>query len=200
MPVEETPDSEFAQLREIHERTMSALYEPDEESDLEYDGSFGDNGKNAGSFSFNDMSTQPKSSGMKSSTTISLDSGARTDGSCSGSCTKASMAEGKTQSLHNLAMKPQFNLESATKLIECFRGMLAQCPVIVLPPEADVRTMARESPFVLLAILAVTSCTTSLQGYSLYDEEFRKVLGLKFVAGGERSLELLQGLIIYCSW
>lgn len=52
----------------------------------------------------------------------------------------------------------------------------------------------------LLAILAVASYSTSPQGHSLYDEEFRKVLGLKFVTASERSLEMLQGLLIYCAW
>lgn len=60
--------------------------------------------------------------------------------------------------------------------------------------------MARSAPFVLLAILAVSSYASSPQGHSLYDEEFRKVLGLKFVTASERSLEMLQGLLIYCAW
>lgn len=60
--------------------------------------------------------------------------------------------------------------------------------------------MAQESPFLLLAILASVSCSVNLQGHNLYDEEFRKVLGLKFVTGGERSLELLQGVLIYLAW
>ena len=91
----------------------------------------------------------------------------------------------------NLGIKPQFNLDSASKLLASFRHMLPHLPCLVLPEDVDVRSLARGAPFVLLAILAVTSCSSSLQGHSLYDEEFRKVLGLKFVAGGERSLELL---------
>lgn len=66
--------------------------------------------------------------------------------------------------------------------------------------EATVASLARERPFVLLAVLAAASSTRTLQGHSLYDEEFRKILGLKFVAGGERSLELLQGLAVYVAW
>lgn len=106
----------------------------------------------------------------------------------------------KSRPMGNLGIKPRFNLDSAEKLLDSFRSMLPHCPCIVLPDDADVRSMARDMPFVLLALLAVTSCSTSLQGHSLYDEEFRKILGLKFVAGGERSLESLQALLIYCSW
>ena len=98
-----------------------------------------------------------------------------------------------------LAIKPQFNLDSAERLLATFReDMLPHFPVIVLPDDHDVRSLARHTPFVLLAILAVTSSSSSLQGHNLYDEEFRKVLGLKLVAAS--SLEMLQGLLIYCAW
>lgn len=78
--------------------------------------------------------------------------------------------------------------------------MLPYFPVIDLPTDATVQSLAKDKPFVLLAILAAASGGRSMQGHSLYDEEFRKVLGLKFVSGGERSLELLIGLQIYCAW
>lgn len=61
-------------------------------------------------------------------------------------------------------------------------------------------SLARARPFVLLAMLAAASSARSLQGHGLYDQEFRKVLGLKLVSGGERSVELLVGLLIYCAW
>lgn len=66
--------------------------------------------------------------------------------------------------------------------------------------EPSVTALAKRNPFVLLAILAAASGSRTLQGHSLYDEEFRKILGLKFVAGGERSLELLVGLVVYTAW
>ncbi|KAF4465284.1 hypothetical protein FALBO_7874 [Fusarium albosuccineum] len=105
-----------------------------------------------------------------------------------------------THSIQSLHAKPQFNLDSAASLLVSFRGMLLNYPCIVLKPEETVSSLAASRPFVLLAILAAASCSRTLQGHTLYDEEFRKVLGLKFVAGGERSMELLQGLLIYCAW
>ncbi|KAK0656786.1 hypothetical protein B0T16DRAFT_319036 [Cercophora newfieldiana] len=100
-----------------------------------------------------------------------------------------------------LGVRPQFNLDSATSLLATFRDvMLPNFPCIVLPKEATVSDLARDRPFVLLAVLAVASSTRTLQGHSLYDEEFRKILGLKFVAGGERSVGLLEGLVVYVAW
>ncbi|KAM3542883.1 hypothetical protein ARSEF1564_004199, partial [Beauveria bassiana] len=96
--------------------------------------------------------------------------------------------------------RPRFNLASAASLLEFFRGMLTYCPVILLPADVTVQDLARTRPFVLLAILAAAAGARSLQGHSLYDDEFRRVFALKLVAGGERSVELLQGILIYCLW
>lgn len=105
-----------------------------------------------------------------------------------------------SQPIESLQGKPQFNLASAESLLSAFRTMLPHFPCIIIPEDATVSHLAATKPFVLLAILAATSGSRSLQGQNLYDDEFRKVLGLKFVAGGERTLELLQGILIYCAW
>ena len=100
-----------------------------------------------------------------------------------------------------LGLQPQFNLESAAALLQTFQGpMIDVFPCIVLPEDTTVFRLLEDRPFVLLAILAAASSSSSLQGHNLYDEEFRKLLGLKYVAGGERSLELLTGLVVYIAW
>ncbi|TQN73413.1 hypothetical protein CSHISOI_02078 [Colletotrichum shisoi] len=128
-------------------------------------------------------------SGPYSSLSSPLSSGS---GSGSGS--------GPSISMSNLGLKPQFNLDSAEKLLQTFRIMLKHFPCVALPPDATVMSLSKTKPFLLLAILSTASGSSALQGHTLYDEEFRKVLGLKFVAGGERTLELLQGLLIYTAW
>lgn len=109
-------------------------------------------------------------------------------------------ANPQTRTVQSLCLQPQFNLESAASHLEVFRYMLPHFPCILLGEEETVASLARDSPFVLLAILASVSGSRTLQGNTLYDDEFRKVLALKVVAGGERSLELIQGLLIYCAW
>jgi hypothetical protein len=106
----------------------------------------------------------------------------------------------QSHSIHDLHTKPSFNVASAESLLRSFHSMLRYFPCITLPEDTAIRQLAASRPFVLLAILSSTSGSKTLQGHTLYDEEFRKVLGLKFVAGGERSLELLQGILIYCAW
>jgi hypothetical protein len=107
----------------------------------------------------------------------------------------------QSHSIHDLHTKPSFNVASAESLLSSFHPMLKYFPFIAFPPEGTgVRQLAASQPFVLLAILSSTSGSRTLQGHTLYDEEFRKVLALKFVAGGERSLELFQGILVYCGW
>ncbi|KAB5528909.1 hypothetical protein GE09DRAFT_941766, partial [Coniochaeta sp. 2T2.1] len=124
-------------------------------------------------------------------------------------------AQGRRKgALASLGLRPQFNLDSAEKLLVEFETrMLLHFPAIAPLPFVNedggdvdgaagftVPRLAKTKPFVLLAILAAASGSRTLQGHSLYDDEFRKILGLKFVAGGERSLELLQGLVVYTAW
>ncbi|KAI0844302.1 hypothetical protein F5Y00DRAFT_201952 [Daldinia vernicosa] len=172
MPADDDLHDNFDALREKHERFIDALIPS---SDDESNGDQAQLSLAGETFNFNDLS-MPTPSGAAAR------------------CASAS------RPISSLGIKPRFNLESAEKLLESFRAMLSSSPCIALPEDADVRTLARDMPFVLLSLLAVTSCSTSLQGHSLYDEEFRKILALKFVAGGERSIELLQGIMIYCSW
>ncbi|KAI0405520.1 hypothetical protein F4802DRAFT_597077 [Xylaria palmicola] len=200
MPVEADPGDSFEMLREKHERFLDDLVlnsgdDEDEQQQQQAGGDLmdlvrGHVPEQHKTFSFNDMSSSSPSaapSGTSSSRAASSAGG-------------GGPAAQKSKPMLDLGIKPQFNLDSATKLLAAFRGMLPHLPFFVLPETESVRSLAKNSPFILLAILAVTSCSNSLQGHSLYDEEFRKVLGLKFVAGGERSLELLRGVLIYCSW
>ncbi|KAK2018210.1 hypothetical protein LZ32DRAFT_613722 [Colletotrichum eremochloae] len=111
-----------------------------------------------------------------------------------------SSGSGPSISVSNLGLRPQFNLDSAEKLLQTFRVMLKHFPCVALAPDATVVSLSKTKPFLLLAILSTASVSNALQGHTLYDEEFRKILGLKFVAGSERTLELLQGLLIYTAW
>ena len=104
------------------------------------------------------------------------------------------------QSMYQGRTKPLFNLASAESLLKSFQAMTSYFPFMVLPPETSVAELSASQPFLLLAMLAAASGLRSVQGHSLYDEEFRKVLGMKYVADGERNIEILQAIMIYCAW
>ncbi|KAF4455946.1 hypothetical protein F53441_1813 [Fusarium austroafricanum] len=100
----------------------------------------------------------------------------------------------------NIWRQPEFDMASAESLLQSFRSIVSYLPFIQLPESTTVSGLATTQPFVLLAILTVASGSRMVQKHALYDGEFRKALSLKYVSGGERSLELLQGLLIYCAW
>ena len=111
-----------------------------------------------------------------------------------------SVSSGQSRSISDIWRKPEFNLASAEALLDTFSSMLAYLPFVDISVLGTITHMAETQPFILLAIMTVASRSRTVQKHSLYDEEFLKVLGLKYVSGGERSLQLLQGLLIYCAW
>lgn len=192
--------SNLESLRCMHEMHVSNLV-PDDEADVSYS-SYSDDeadhpsGSTAGASSASHASSLPVGASALSTPPSSISHGT---------------GQGKKRgALASLGVRPQFNLDSAEKLLSEFEGrMLLHFPAVSVSPIRDgdrgergftVAGLAKTKPFVLLAILAAASGSRTLQGHSLYDDEFRKILGLKFVAGGERSLELLQGLVVYTAW
>ncbi|KAI5456082.1 hypothetical protein BGZ63DRAFT_397381 [Mariannaea sp. PMI_226] len=106
----------------------------------------------------------------------------------------------QSQSVSDIWRQPLFDMASAESLLSTFKVMVNYLPFIVLPDNSSISYLAATKPFTLLSILTVVSGLSMVQKHALYDDEFRKALGLKYVSGGERSLELLQGLLIYCTW
>lgn len=102
--------------------------------------------------------------------------------------------------ISDIGRQPLFDIASAESLLETFKSMINYLPFIVFPDNSPLSYFATTKPFTLLSILTVASGSKMVQKHALYDDEFRKALGLKYVSGGERSLELLQGLLIYCAW
>lgn len=180
IPAQHEADDSFDILRSSHETDIESMLPPPDEED-DYMSSFADLDSN-----FYSTSTNSHSGGGAS----------RGDGFP----TPPASSSTTSHSIEDLHGKPTFNLSSASSLLTAFESMLPHLPCVALRREATVPQLAAETPFLLLAILAAASGSRTLQGHSLYDAEFRKVLGLKFVAGGERSLELLQGLVVYCAW
>ncbi|KAK0730037.1 hypothetical protein B0H67DRAFT_596295 [Lasiosphaeris hirsuta] len=218
MPVDDDVADSFEGLRLHHEGFINDLTPDVEEGDEEHDyddydyemadspwlatgGAAPRTSSNAGSV-VSHASSLPVGASALSTPPSSVAAASRVGGSGAGANHAMGTTKSKTTAAA-LGLRPQFNLDSASALLATFREvMVAHFPCIVLDDgeASTVASMAKERPFVLLAILAAASSSRTLQGHSLYDEEFRKILGLKFVAGGERSLELLQGLVVYVAW
>ncbi|KAL2269076.1 hypothetical protein VTJ83DRAFT_3922 [Remersonia thermophila] len=185
------------------DEAMGEEEEEEEEEEAEDDGEGADQASAscAGSSTHSHASSLPVGASALSTPPSGLGLMAAAAAATGPSATGAGSGARPTRMLASMRLQPQFNLDSAQELLRRFReAMLGHFHCVVVGEEDTVSSMARERPFVLLAVLAAASGSATLQGHSLYDEEFRKVLGLKFVAGGERTKELLQGLVIYVSW
>ncbi|KAK0671207.1 hypothetical protein QBC41DRAFT_354425 [Cercophora samala] len=223
MPADDDVTDSFEVLRLAHESSVNNLVphlssgEDDQDEPPIYDYDYDDQARDNANMDWLNTEQHSNCGSVISSHASSLPVGASALSTPPSSITAATTGPGgggggggagsirskqKSRMVASLGLQPQFNVDSAGKLLETFTGvMLNHFHCLVIDPERDtVASMAKERPFVLLAVLAAASGSRTLQGHSLYDEEFRKILGLKFVAGGERSLELLQGLVVYIAW
>jgi hypothetical protein len=90
-------------------------------------------------------------------------------------------------------------VEKACSFLATFREMSSYFPFVILPAEATVQSMFLEQPFLLLAVLAASSSAEKKLQHVL-EEELRSTLSSRVVLEGEKSLDLLQGLLVYLAW
>jgi hypothetical protein len=90
-------------------------------------------------------------------------------------------------------------LEKAEKSLRYFRTTAANSPFVVIPPDMSLDYLRRQKPFLLLTILAMASID-NIRLQNFLDQEIRDTLGRRVFRSGERSLDLLQGILIYLTW
>jgi hypothetical protein len=90
-------------------------------------------------------------------------------------------------------------LQDAERLLAVFRHKAPLFPFVTIPEEMTVSSLSRTSPFLLLAILTVASGMNTPLNYQM-DQEFRRILSAKVVVEGQKSLDFLQGILLYIAW
>lgn len=95
--------------------------------------------------------------------------------------------------------KRKLTLKQAERLLLKFRSMATFFPFVEIPPRATVPVLSRSSPFLLLAVLTVASID-DLFLHRQIEHEFRRVLSTKILLQGQKSLDFLQGMLIYIAW
>lgn len=95
--------------------------------------------------------------------------------------------------------KSNVTIEDADTLLDIFRSRRDYFPFVSISEHASASSMAVDRPFLLMAILNVCSSrVSSLQQNT--DERFRRVLSERIVFHDEKSLDYLQGLLVYIAW
>lgn len=83
-------------------------------------------------------------------------------------------------------------------LVDSFHRMVDYFPFVMLPRDAPVRDSILQRPVLMFAVLTVASYDSALLQFTL-SREFRKIVMVK-VMNGEKSLDLLQGLLVFIAW
>jgi len=90
-------------------------------------------------------------------------------------------------------------IDQAEELLRQFHSIKNFFPFVVIPEEATIKSLSRNSPFLLLAMLCAASAK-DIQLVHHLDHEFRRVLSEKIICEGRKSLDFLQGLLVYIAW
>jgi hypothetical protein len=93
----------------------------------------------------------------------------------------------------------KINLAQAEELLAAFRPKAPFFPFIRIPAHATVPSLSRDSPFLLLAILTIASSKDAVLAHQM-DHEFRRILSSKVIVEGQKSLDFLQGMLLYIAW
>ena len=91
------------------------------------------------------------------------------------------------------------DLSQAERLLSAFRHKAPFFPFITISEDATVSSLSRTSPFLLLAILTVASGMDTPLNCQM-EQEFRRILSAKVVVEGQKSLDFLQGILLYIAW
>lgn len=93
----------------------------------------------------------------------------------------------------------KISLSDGEELLSIFRLKAPFFPFVNIAEDATVPSLSKSSPFLLLAILT-SAAIKDPPLYHQMDHEFRRVLSSKVIVEGQKSLDFLQGMLVYIAW
>lgn len=89
--------------------------------------------------------------------------------------------------------------QEAADCLELFRKKKSSfLPIMPFPPELSAEELQAERPFLWHCIMTVSVKSSSTR--SVLERQTRRMVSSKMVCNDERSLELLQGLLVLLGW
>ncbi|KAH7321689.1 hypothetical protein BKA65DRAFT_86585 [Rhexocercosporidium sp. MPI-PUGE-AT-0058] len=101
--------------------------------------------------------------------------------------------------LQDPVSKGFISLTQADDALRTFRSKQNAFPFVVVPPNISIDSLRRQRPFLFLAMI----CCANEHNYKLQQHielELRESLSRRILVNGEKSLDLLQGILIYLTW
>lgn len=90
--------------------------------------------------------------------------------------------------------------ELAIEYLEYYRSKNKYYPFVLISPHESLDTLRRERPFLLLSVLAMSAIQSPTKLQRALDLELRESLSRKTIVNGEKSLDILQGILVYIAW
>ena len=85
-------------------------------------------------------------------------------------------------------------------ILNAFRDDMSQhFPFVVIPPDMTPNDVKNTKPFLFMVIMTV-GCRHDIERQSVLAQRVREVVGRRMLVGGEQSLDILQGLLVYQGW
>jgi hypothetical protein len=103
------------------------------------------------------------------------------------------------QSVPDVLLSYGISIAAADGYLLRFRNMYTYFPFVIVPEEATVLSMSHDRPFLCIAALAAAMSSEKILQKRL-EQSFRIAILQKIMLDGERSLDLLQGLLVYLAW
>lgn len=94
---------------------------------------------------------------------------------------------------------PKLGKDDIQRYLTQFLESQTYFPFIRLPHDITMEIMMKSHPFLLLGILAAMS-VPDIYVHQRLDAKFKRVLSEKTIEREEKSLDLLQGLLVYLAW
>ncbi|KAM0160155.1 hypothetical protein ACHAQE_004770 [Botrytis cinerea] len=101
--------------------------------------------------------------------------------------------------LHDVISKGIVSTKEAEDALKEFASRASAFPFVLLPPRSSLESLRHERPILLLAILANTS-QSNIPVQHLLETELRETIASRTIMHGEKSIDLLQGILLYLAW
>lgn len=99
-----------------------------------------------------------------------------------------------------ILLEPKLSLGQAERYVARYRCISeTYFPFVIIQASWTVHSMLKSHPMLLLSILTTMASSDPCLQFRL-DREFRKVISERAFFGGEKSLDLLQGLLVFIAW
>lgn len=89
------------------------------------------------------------------------------------------------------------SVENAEDLLQIYRDQSGNFPFVHVPQ--SLASFRQEKPFLMLSVLAMASGNDRKLQESL-EHKLREELSRKVIMEGQKSMDLLQGLLVYLAW